>query len=362
MITIILGTRPEIIKMAPVIRACLKKDIEYSVLHTGQHYSYEMDRIFFEDLNLPLPDDNLDAGSGSHAEQTGKIMAGAGRILSAHPPDIVLVQGDTNTVLAGSLAAAKLHIPVGHVEAGLRSFDRRMPEEINRIVADHIADLLFAPTRLARRNLRHEGIDAAKIHVTGNTVVDAVFQNREIARKGTAILHDLGLTPRHYFLVTAHRQENVDVKHHFTGIIAALESLADRYGMPVLFPMHPRAQKMVKEFGIDPHGITVLQPIGYLDFLELEAQASLILTDSGGVQEEACILNVPCVTLRENTERPETIDAGANMLAGTGAEKIVQAAGTMMDAPRTWKNPYGDGKAAERIVRICMQAVRDNRR
>ncbi len=210
-----------------------------------------MDRIFFEDLNLPLPDDNLDAGSGSHAEQTGKIMAGVGRILSAHPPDIVLVQGDTNTVLAGTLAAAKLHIPVGHVEAGLRSFDRRMPEEINRIVADHIADLLFAPTRLARRNLRHEGIDAAKIHVTGNTVVDAVFQNREIARKGTAILHDLGLTPRHYFLVTAHRQENVDVKHHFTGIIAALESLADRYGMPVLFPMHPRAQKMVKEFGID---------------------------------------------------------------------------------------------------------------
>jgi len=361
MISIILGTRPEIIKMAPVIRACHKKAKEYFVLHTGQHYSYGMDRIFFEELELPAPDHNLDVGSGSHAEQTGKIMAGIERVLAADPPDIVLVQGDTNTVLAGALAAAKLHIPVGHVEAGLRSFDRRMPEEINRVVADHISDHLFAPTRLARKNLLYEGIDAKKIHVTGNTVVDAVFQNRKIAKKRTTVLRDMGLTPHNYFLVTAHRAENVDVKEHFTGIINALESLAERYGMPVIFPMHPRTRKMMETFKISARGITIVPPTGYLDFLGLEAQARLILTDSGGVQEEACILNVPCVTLRDNTERPETVDAGANVLAGTDAEKIVQAAGTMMDASRIWKNPFGDGKAADRIVKNCDHVVRGRR-
>jgi UDP-N-acetylglucosamine 2-epimerase (non-hydrolysing) len=362
MISIVLGTRPEIIKMAPVIRACRQKGIEYSVLHTGQHYSYEMDRIFFEELELLAPEHTLDAGSGSHAEQTGRIMAGVEKVLLATPPDIVLVQGDTNTVLAGALAAAKLHIPVGHVEAGLRSFDRRMPEEINRVMADHLSDYLFAPTKTARRNLLHEGIDTRKIHVTGNTVVDAVLQNRKIAKKRTTILRDMGLTPQHYFLVTAHRAENVDVKQHFTGIINALESIADSSGMPVIFPMHPRTRKMMDTFRIAARGITSVQPAGYLNFLELEAQARLVLTDSGGVQEEACILNVPCVTLRGNTERPETIDAGANVLAGTDTENIVQAAGTMMDASRRWDNPFGDGKAAERIVRICKQEVRDNRR
>ncbi|MCX6692262.1 MAG: UDP-N-acetylglucosamine 2-epimerase, partial [Methanoregula sp.] len=198
--------------------------------------------------------------------------------------------------------------------------------------------------------------------VTGNTVVDAVYQNRKIAKKRTTILREMGLTPHHYFLVTAHRAENVDVKQHFTGIITALESIADNYGMPVIFPMHPRTRKMLETFTIPARGITIVPPTGYLDFLGLEAQARLILTDSGGVQEEACILNVPCVTLRDNTERPETVDAGANVLAGTDTERIVQAAGTMMDAARTWKNPFGDGKAAERIVKICDQVVRSNRR
>ena len=228
-----------------------------------------------------------------------------------------------------------------------------MPEEINRIVADHIADYLFAPTELSRQYLLREGIDDKKIAVTGNTVVDAVFQNRAIAAKRTTVLHDMDLTPQQYFLVTAHRAENVDGKEQLTGIIRALESLAEKYGLPVIFPMHPRTQKMMDMFDIPAPGISIVQPTGYLDFLELEAQAALILTDSGGVQEESCILNVPCVTLRGNTERPETIDAGANMLAGTDAEKIVRAAGTMMDASRTWENPYGDGKAAERIVGIC---------
>jgi UDP-N-acetylglucosamine 2-epimerase (non-hydrolysing) len=289
-------------------------------------------------------------------------MAGIERIYLATRPDIVLVQGDTNTVLAGALVAAKLHIPIGHVEAGLRSFDRRMPEEINRIVADHISDYLFAPTVLSRQHLLHEGIDEKKIVVTGNTVVDSVFQDRKIAKKKATILRDMNLSSKNYFLVTAHRAENVDAKPCLKGIIDGLLSLMETYHMPVIFPMHPRTQKMMKEFGIDPCGITLVQPTGYMEFLELEAHARLILTDSGGVQEEACILNVPCVTLRENTERPETIDAGANMLAGTDAERIVEAAGIMMDGSRTWDNPYGDGKAAEKIVKICLQVVRDNRR
>jgi UDP-N-acetylglucosamine 2-epimerase (non-hydrolysing) len=350
MISIVLGTRPEIIKMAPLIRSCRKNGMEYSVLHTGQHYSYDMDRIFFEELDLPLPEYNLDVGSGSHAEQTGRIMAGIERIYLETRPDIVLVLGDTNTVLAGALTAAKLHIPVGHVEAGLRSFDRRMPEEINRIVTDHISDYLFAPTDLSKQHLLNEGINENEIYVTGNTVVDAVFQNREIAKKKTSILRDTGLTPGNYLLVTAHRAENVDAKPCLKGIINGLLSLMETHHIPVIFPMHPRTQKMMMEFGIDPCGITLIQPTGYMDFLELEVHARLILTDSGGVQEEACILNVPCVTLRENTERPETIDAGANMLAGTDPKRIVLAAETMMDTSRKWDNPYGDGTAADKII------------
>ena len=336
MISIVLGTRPEIIKMAPVIRACGHRGIAYSVLHTGQHYSYEMDRIFFEELELPAPMYNLDVGSGHHAEQTGKIMTGIEKIFLSDHPDIVLVQGDTNTVLAGALAASKLHIPVGHVEAGLRSFDRSMPEEINRIVADHIADYLFAPTDLSRQYLLREGIDERKIHVTGNTIVDAVFQNRTIAKKRSTVLHDKGLTPGNYFLVRAHRAENVDVKARLAGIINGLSSVGRSFGIPVVFPMHPRTQKMMKEFGIDASGITLTEPIGYMEFLELEANARLILTDSGGVQEEACILNVPCVTLRGNTRRPETIDAGATMPAGTDATRIIEAAGRMLSVAKEW--------------------------
>jgi UDP-N-acetylglucosamine 2-epimerase (non-hydrolysing) len=357
MISIVLGTRPEIIKMAPVIRACQRLDADYTVLHTGQHYSYGMDRVFFEELELPAPEYNLDVGSGSHADQTGRIMSGIEKICQETPPDIVLVQGDTNTVLAGALAAAKLHIPVGHVEAGLRSFDRRMPEEINRIVADHISDLLFAPTQLSRSHLLHEGIDEKKIHLTGNTVVDAVFQNRKIAGTRTTILQDHGLSPRGYLLATAHRAENVDVRGHLEAIISALGTLSETYGLPVIFPMHPRTQKMVADFQIPTPGITILPPTGYLEFLELEASAALILTDSGGVQEEACILGVPCVTLRENTERPETLDAGASVLAGTSPAAILAGAAKMMDAPRDWKNPYGDGMAGERIVTICRDFI-----
>lgn len=353
MISIILGTRPEIIKMAPVIRACQHQGLAYTILHTGQHYSYELDRIFFKELELSQADYNLDVGSGTHAVQTAKIMEGVERILLKDPSDIVLVQGDTNTVMAAALAAAKLHIPVGHVEAGLRSFDRTMPEEINRVVADHLADYLFAPTPRSEQNLLDEGIGKEKIFVTGNTIVDTVFQNEKIAAAKSRILEKLGLSPDNYILATVHRAENVDTIEKLQKIFWGLSSLNETYHLPVIFPMHPRTRKMMEKFSLTPAGITVTEPQGYLDFLILEQKARLILTDSGGVQEEACILKVPCVTLRENTERPETISVGANMLAGTEPDGIIHMAGKMMQVPRTWENPYGDGMAGERIVEIC---------
>jgi len=353
MILIVIGTRPEIIKMSPVIRECSNQDLAFSVVHTGQHYSYAMDRIFFEQLDLSLPDYNLDVGSGSHGAQTAAILAGIENILLKQPPGIVLVQGDTNTVCAGALAAVKLHIPVGHVEAGLRSYDRSMPEEINRIVADHVSDQLYAPTDISRQNLLHEGIDAEKITVTGNTAVDAVQQNIRIAQFKIHSLEDLCLESQQYFLVTAHRVENVDDPVRLAEILTGLKKLSEHFELPVIFPMHPRTQKMVREFALSTEGIRVIDPVGYLEFLLLESMAALILTDSGGVQEESCILSVPCVTLRENTERPETIDVGSNLLAGTNAEKILAAAERMIDIPRTWSNPFGDGDASHRIIDVC---------
>ena len=353
MIAIVLGTRPEIIKMSPIIRECEARNLDYFILHSGQHYSYEMDRAFFEDLDLPEPKYNLDVGSGTHAGQTARILTGIEDVLVKESPDIVLVQGDTNTVMAGALAAAKLHIRVGHVEAGLRSFDRTMPEEINRVVADHLSDYLFAPTKTARRYLEREGIDENRISVTGNTIVDAVFQNREISEKKTDILDTLGLAPREYFLVTSHRQENVDNPEKLKSIIAGLRAVHREYELPVIFPMHPRTRKMAGQFGIPFDGISPLEPLGFLEFLHLEANARLVLTDSGGVQEETCILGVPCVTLRENTERPETIEVGANLLAGTGAAEILAGVREMLSRLRGWENPYGDGTAARTIVTIC---------
>ena len=353
MILIVIGTRPEIIKMSPIIRECSRQGLEFSVLHTGQHYSYSMDKIFFEQLDLPSPTYNLDIGSGTQGAQTAAILTGIENVLLKHPPGIVLVQGDTNTVCAGALAASKLHIPVGHVEAGLRSYDRSMPEEINRIVADHVSDQLYAPTENSRQNLLHEGIPAEKITVTGNTVVDAVQQNIRIAHQKVHPLEKLGLEPRNYFLVTAHRAENVDDLIPLVGILTGLKKISEHFEVPLVFPIHPRTQKMIHEFSLSTKGIRVINPVGYLEFLVLESMASLVLTDSGGVQEESCILKVPCVTLRDNTERPETIDAGSNMLAGTNAEKILEAADRMIDIPRIWNNPFGNGDAANRIMEVC---------
>ena len=354
-LSIILGTRPEIIKMSPVIRECEKRGLDYFILHTGQHYSYNMDRVFFEQLRLPEAKYNLDVGSGTQGEQTGKMLMGTEKILQKEKPDVVLVEGDTNTVLAGALAAAKLHIKVGHVEAGLRSYDRRMPEEINRVLTDHCSDYLFAPTENARRILLGEGVPAATIFVTGNTIVDAVFQNLEIAKDRNNALNDLHLEPKKYFLVTAHRQENVDVKERFDGIIKGLERVADEFGLPVVYPIHPRARKMMNHFGLKPNGVELIEPVDYLSFLQLEAKAKLVLTDSGGVQEETCVLKVLCVTLRDNTERPETLEVGSNVLAGTNQKKILECTNQMLINNNNWGNPFGDGKAGERIMEILMR-------
>lgn len=349
-LSIILGTRPEIIKMSPLIRECEKKNINYFVLHTGQHYSYEMDRAFFEDLDLPKPAYNLDVGSGSHAEQTGKIMEGIEKVLIEEKPDVVLVQGDTNTVLAGALAASKLHIKVGHVEAGLRSYDRSMPEEINRVVADHISDYLFAPTELSKQNLLKEGIDESKIFVTGNTIVDAVFQNLEISNQKIDVLNDLGLKSKEYFLLTSHRAENVDNREQLGKLLKGISAIQKEYSLPVVFPVHPRTEKRIKDFGLLLEGIMPIKPVGFLEFLQLEANARLVFTDSGGVQEETCILGTPCVTLRDNTERPETLEVGSNVLAGVEPDRIIQSTLKMMHEKRSWINPFGDGKAAEKIT------------
>lgn len=350
-LSIVLGTRPEIVKMSPVIRACEDVALSFSILHTGQHYSYNMDRVFFEQLGLPDPSYNLDAGSGSHAQQTGRIMQGVEQILRREQPDVVLVEGDTNTVLAGALAATKLGIKVGHVEAGLRSYDKRMPEEINRVLVDHCSDYLFAPTEKSRENLTREGLHD-KTFVVGNTVVDAVCNNLEISRKKKSILKDLDLETGRYFLATAHRQENVDNVTKMRGIVRGLELVAKEFGLDVVYPIHPRASRRLKEFGISPDGIRMIEPLDYLSFLQLESNARLVLTDSGGVQEEACVLSVPCLTLRENTERPETLVVGSNFLVGTNPQEILEKARVMLTKQAKWENPFGDGRTGRRIVEI----------
>ena len=360
-IAIILGTRPEIIKMSPVIRYCRDKKLDFFVIHTNQHYSYEMDKIFFEELNLPDPEYNLEVGSGLHGEQTGKMLAGIETILIDEKPDVVLVEGDTNTVLAGALAASKLHIKVGHVEAGLRSFDMSMPEEINRIMVDHISDYLFAPTETSSKYLLQEGIQEQKIHVVGNTIVDATMQNLSIARDRSNIMDELNVSSGNFFLLTMHRAENVDDSTRLEKILNGLKLVSDKYKIPLIFPMHPRTMNRIKEFGFENKinsidSLNIVEPIGYMDFLVLESEAKLVLTDSGGVQEETCILMTPCVTLRDNTERPETVDAGSNVIVGCEAEKIMAGVEKMLDVKHNWTNPFGKGRSAVEMLNILIES------
>jgi len=356
-ITVVLGTRPEIIKMAPVIKQLQQRQADFFILHTGQHYSYNLDKVFFEQLALPQPRHNLKIGSGSHAEQTGKILVDVEKVLTEENPDIILVEGDTNSVLASALAAVKLHIKVGHIEAGLRSDDRQMPEEINRTLTDHCADYLFAPTVKAKAILLGEGIPRHKIFVTGNTIVDAIYQNLEKAREKGRTLNTLNLKPKEYFLVTIHRQENVDNRARFTSILEGLDQVAAEFRLPVIYSVHPHSQKRMREFHLRPRNLILIDPVDFWDFLQLENNARLIFTDSGGVQEEACVLGVPCVTLRDNTERPETIGVGSNILAGAIPEKILDCCQKMLGKENNWENPFGDGRAGERIVDILEEKI-----
>ncbi len=358
---IVFGTRPEIIKLTPVIRAFENRGITPLLIHTGQHYDYEMSRVFLEDLELDGIDYHLEVGSGTQAEQTGTAMIKIEGVLIGERPDVVIVQGDTNTVLAGALASVKLGIPVAHVEAGLRSFDRTMPEEINRILTDHVSEVLFAPTAEAKKNLEREGITEG-VYVVGNTIVDAVLQNSEAAERKSNILERLDLDPKGYLLITAHRAENTDRRENLERLVEILESLP----MKTVYPMHPRTRRRLEEFGLWERvmmieGVLVTRPLGYLDFLKLEKNAFAILTDSGGIQEEAIILNVPCLTLRYNTERPETVKVGGNVLVGLEKERVLQYLSKLLNEPEFYEkmanapNPFGDGKSGERIVHILLE-------
>jgi len=357
-IGIIVGTRPEIIKMAPVIRECQNRGIPYFIIHSNQHYSEEMDSIFFKELELPSPHYNLGVGSGLHSNQTGNILIQMEPILLEEKPDVVLVQGDTNTVLAGALAASKLNIKVGHIEAGLRSYDRMMPEETNRILTDHMSDYLFAVGPNQHAILSKEGIGQEKIHTVGNTVSDSLFQHLEIAGNKSNILDKLSLKAKEFFLVTAHRASNVDIPAHLQELLDLFDRLHEKYSQPIVWPIHPRTQAKLKEFQMEVPGyLKLIPPIGYLDFIQLQKNAQLILTDSGGIQEEACLLGVPCITLRENTERPESIEVGANVLVGRDADKAIAAAEKWLaTGDFSWANPFGDGHVAELILDIITNA------
>lgn len=356
-ILVVLGTRPEIIKMSPIIHELARSAYDFSLLHTGQHYSYVMDQVFFEQLELPTTQYNLGIGSGTNAEQTGKILIGIEKVLLSEQPDVVLVQGDTNSALAGALAAVKLGIKVGHVEAGLRSYDRAMHEEINRIIIDHCSDLLFAPTQKSRQILLGEGIPNDKIFVTGNTIVDATYLNLRLSKRKENILANLGLTKQDYFVATVHRQENVDNEERFRDIITGIKLVKETFGYDIVYPIHPRARKQAKVFNINMKGLKLIDPLDYLSFLQLESHAKLVLTDSGGVQEETCILKIPSVTLRDTTERPETLDVGSNVLSGTSPNEIVKKTEQMLRTRRDWTNPFGNGRAGEAIIEVLTSSV-----
>lgn len=362
-VCVVVGTRPGIIKFSPIIRELEKRNKPFFIIHTGQHYSYKMDKVFFDELNLPQPKHRVPNVSLAqyHGEQTAKMLEGIEEALLKDKPKLVLVVGDANANLAGALSARKLNIYLGHVEAGLRSDDWRMPEEHNRVMTDHVSDFLFAPTAGARRNLIKEDVKG-KIFVTGNTIVDAVKQNAVIAKSKSKIKEKLGIKNENYFLLTLHREENIDFKENLTDILEAIKLVAETFKSQIIFPIHPRTRKRITYFKLDPFiasikELKIIDPTGYLDFLALLEGSTLVLTDSGGIQEESCILRIPCVTIRENTERPETVHVGSNMVAGTKPNAILDKVKTMVDVKRSWKNPFGED-VSRKIVDIIQKELR----
>jgi len=361
-ITTVVGARPQFIKAAAVSRAIQARndagagpEVVERIVHTGQHYDENMSRVFFDELHVPQPAANLEVGSGTHGVQTGEMLKRLEADLLAHRPDWVLVYGDTNSTLAGALAAVKLHVPVAHVEAGLRSFNRRMPEEINRVLADRVADLLFCPTTTAVANLAREGMTEG-VRQVGDVMYDSVLFNARLAEEKSDALARLGLEPKGFYLATVHRAENTDDPQRLAGILEALA----RIERPVVLPLHPRTRKTLGARLQEVGGrVRVLDPVPYLDMLMLEKNARIILTDSGGVQKEAYWFGVPCVTLRDETEWVELVESGCNRVVGADAETIVgaveafEAAGAALPPGRP-ADLYGDGHAAEYIVRLLV--------
>ncbi len=362
-IAVVLGTRPGIVMFAPVIHALRRRGAEHFVIHTGQHYSPNMDLQFFEDLELPPPDFRLEgiAEKLTHGSQTAAMLEGVERILMQRRPQMVLVGGDANTNLAGALAARKLGIRVGHVEAGERSYDWRMPEEHNRRMIDHISDYLFITSPKSRAHLDREAVQG-QIVETGNPIVDASIQHLAIAmrRFGDSVARQF--SPGSYAIMTAHREENVDYPERLRGMLSGAEKVAKNLGIRVVFPAHPRTQKRLEEFGLAGWarglaGMEVREGAGYLEFLAFLASARLVMTDSGGVQQEACIHRIPCITMRENTEWVETLEIGANRLVGTDPEKIASGAVEALQTKVDWRIPFGDGHAADHIVDFVISKV-----
>ncbi len=359
------GARPNFMKVAPIMAEMARHPGTFSqvLVHTGQHYDEGMSRIFFEDLGLPRPDVDLEVGSGSHAEQTARIMLAFEPVCRRERPDLVIVVGDVNSTLACALTAKKLGIAVAHVEAGLRSHDMTMPEEINRLCTDALADLLFTTDRLAGENLRREGLPADRIHFVGNVMIDTLERHRAAAADLT-LMGDLGLAPHSFAVLTLHRPSNVDDQRTVTGILEALHEISRE--LPIVFPMHPRTRARIEEFALGGFiaavggraaGILGMEPLGYLEFLHLAMNARLILTDSGGLQEESTVLGVPCLTLRPNTERPITCTEGTNRVIGSDGARILKAAREVLaaDMPAGRRPEKWDGRAAERIVGVLHQ-------
>ncbi len=351
-IVTIIGTRPEIIKMAPVVKALDGLHHDHVLVHSGQHYDLMMDRIFFRDMQLREPDEQFELKEQPPHLQVATTMRQVADVTEG--ADLVIVHGDTNTTVAGALLAKKQDRKLAHVEAGIRSFDRTMPEEMNRIVADQLSDLLFAPTPISRDNLRNENVTAG-VHVVGNSVIDALIQNLPMVEKKSDLLAKIGLDRRGYIVLTFHRAENVDSKERLGRALEAFRAAADEAGLPIIFPIHPRTAKRLREFGLDKRAAALtslrrIEPTGYLDMLALEKDAALVMTDSGGLQEESCFFRVPCVTLRENTERPETLQIGSNVLAGTDPDRVRAAIRRQLDAKRDWPNPYGDGTTGKQVA------------
>jgi UDP-N-acetylglucosamine 2-epimerase (non-hydrolysing) len=353
----VVGGRPNFPKIAPILEAMAQvPTITALLVHTEQHYDHEMSRIFFEDLKIPEPDFFLGVGPGSHAEQTARVMVEFEKVLEKERPDLVVVVGDVNSTLACALVAAKLLVPVAHVEAGLRSFDRTMPEEINRILTDHLSEYLFTTSADADANLLREGIPAGKIHLTGNVMIDTLRNSEPLARARNAA-GTLGLKRGGYAVLTLHRPSNVDDAKAFAKILDSLQEIQGR--LPIVFPIHPRSRKRIAEFGLDTRierlaNLKLSAPLGYLSFLSLMSDARFVMTDSGGIQEETTALGIPCLTLRENTERPVTVEVGTNIVVGTRPERIVAEAMRLLDGHqrRGGMPPLWDGRAATRIVDI----------